>query len=102
MAWIEVIEPERAEGALKAEYQQGVQRAGKVYTIVKIQGLNPRVLHAATDLHGDHALALGSDPRGTGMLATVVSWGITASIERALTERISVPNAATRFSPSPS
>ncbi len=47
MAWIEVIEPERAEGALKDEYEQGVRRAGKVYNIVKIQGLNPRTLHAS-------------------------------------------------------
>ena len=75
MAWIEVIEPERAEGSLKEEYEQALQRAGKVYNIVKIQSLNPRVLHSSmqayvTIMHSPSELTRAERE----MLATVVSW----------------------------
>ena len=74
MAWIEVIEPERAEGALKEEYEHGVQRAGKVYNILKIQSLNPRILHSSMQAY----LAIMHSPSELTraereMLATVVS-----------------------------
>lgn len=51
MAWIRTIEPHEAEGPLREEYEQAVQRAGKVYNIVKLQSLNPATLHASLQLY---------------------------------------------------
>jgi len=75
MAWIGVIEPAEATGELKAEYDKALQRAGKVFNIVKVQGLNLRTLRASMDLY----LATMHGPSGLSraereMLATVVSW----------------------------
>jgi alkylhydroperoxidase family enzyme len=70
-----MIEPEAAGGELKAEYEQALQRAGKVFNILKIQSLNPPVLHASMQMY----LATMYGPSGLSraereMLATVVSW----------------------------
>lgn len=75
MAWIKVIEPEEASGEIKGEYDKAVRRAGRVFNIVKIQGLNPRTLRASMDLY----LATMHAPSGLSraereMIATVVSW----------------------------
>ncbi len=75
MAWIKMIEPGEAEGELRQEYSAAVQRAGKVFNILKIQSLNPATLHASMDLY----LASMYGPSGLSrvereMLATVVSW----------------------------
>jgi alkylhydroperoxidase family enzyme len=74
MAWIETIDPRDAEGALKAEYDAAVARAGKVYQILRIQSLNPATLHHSMALykaamHG----ASGLSRVEREMLATVVS-----------------------------
>jgi alkylhydroperoxidase family enzyme len=75
MAWIRTIEPQDAEGELKREYDKAAGRAGKVFNILKIQSLNPRTLHASTDLY----LATMHAPSGLSraereLLGTVVSW----------------------------
>lgn len=75
MAWIKVIEPEEATGELKTEYDAAVQRAGKVFNILKIQSLNPQSLHASMQMY----LASMYGPSGLTraereMLGTVVSW----------------------------
>lgn len=74
MAWIKIVEPEEATGALKREYDQAVRRAGRVYNIIKVQSLNPATLHASTGLY---AAALHGPSRLSRtereMLATVVS-----------------------------
>ena len=74
MAYIQVIEPEAAEGALQAEYASAVERAGKVFNILKIQSLNAPALHASMHLyqatmHGPSGLSRADRE----MLATVVS-----------------------------
>jgi len=74
MAWIRTIEPEAATGQLKAEYDAAEKRAGKVFNIVKLQSLNPTVLHASMEMY----LATMHGPSGLSrvereMLATVVS-----------------------------
>ena len=51
MAFINIIEPENAKGALKAEYDAAVNRAGKVFNILKVQSLNPTTLRASMDLY---------------------------------------------------
>jgi len=75
MAWITMVEPEEATGGLKAEYEQAVKRAGKVFNILKVQSLNPPVLHQSMQMY----LATMHGPSGLSraereMLATVVSW----------------------------
>ncbi len=75
MPWIKTVEPQEAEGELKAEYDRAVERAGKVFNILKIQSLNPATLHASMELY----LATMHAPSGLTraereLLATVVSW----------------------------
>ncbi|MGO8813147.1 MAG: carboxymuconolactone decarboxylase family protein [Terriglobia bacterium] len=75
MPWIKVIEPEDATGDLKREYDEAVQRAGKVFNILKVQSLNPGALRASMQLY--RATMFG--PSGLSradreMMATVVSW----------------------------
>ena len=75
MAWIKMVEPEEASGELKEEYDRAVRRAGKVFNILKVQSLNPRVLHASMEIY----LAAMYGPSGLTraereMLGTVVSW----------------------------
>ena len=74
MAYIQVIEPEAADGALQAEYASAVGRAGKVFNILKIQSLNAPVLRAsmalyAAAMHGPSGLSRAERE----MMATVVS-----------------------------
>jgi len=75
MAWIKVVEPEQATGELKTQYDAAVDRAGKVFNILKVQSLNPLALEASMQMY--HATMYG--PSGLSraereMMATVVSW----------------------------
>lgn len=75
MAWIKVVEPEEATGALKQEYDAALERAGKVFNILRVQSLNPHALMASMQMY--RATMFG--PSGLAraereMLATVVSW----------------------------
>ena len=75
MAWIKVVEPEDATGELKQQYDEAVERAGKVYNILRVQSLNPQTLKASMEIY--KATMYG--PSGLSraereMLATVVSW----------------------------
>jgi alkylhydroperoxidase family enzyme len=45
MSWIRTIPPEEAQGPLKREYEAAARRAGRVFHILRIQSLNPAVLH---------------------------------------------------------
>ena len=75
MAWIKMVEPAEAAGELKAEYEQAVKRAGKVFNILKIQSLNPRTLRASMELYLATMHAPSGLTRGEReLLATVVSW----------------------------
>ncbi len=74
MAWIKTISVDQAEGPLAQAYQETISRAGRVYEIVKLQGLNPPVLqssmaHYINIMH--RASPLSRIQRE--MLATVVS-----------------------------
>ncbi len=51
MAWIKVIRPGEATGALKREYDIAVRRAGRVYQILQIQSLNPAALRASMQVY---------------------------------------------------
>jgi len=75
MSWIRTIDPSQAHGLLKTIYDTAVRRAGKVFGILRIQSLRPKVLHASTQLY----VELMHSPEGAlsrarrEMIATVVS-----------------------------
>ena len=49
--WIRVIEPEKAQGELKAFYDELVLRRGKVSNIMKCQSLNLKAMKSHLDLY---------------------------------------------------
>ena len=51
MAWIRTVEPADAEGALAPIYTAAMQRAGRVFGIVRLMSLEPRVLQASMGLY---------------------------------------------------
>jgi alkylhydroperoxidase family enzyme len=51
MPHIRLIEVEEAKGRLAAEYQAAIERAGKVFNIVKAMCLNPLVLNRSMALY---------------------------------------------------
>ena len=74
MPHIRLIDPEDAEGLLAGEYAAAVERAGKVFNIVRSMSLNPAVLSRSMELY--KAIMFG--PSGLTrqereLLATVVS-----------------------------
>jgi alkylhydroperoxidase family enzyme len=48
---IRLIDVEEATGALAAEYEAAIARAGKVFNIVKAMCLNPRTLGRSMELY---------------------------------------------------
>ena len=75
MAWIKVIEPQEATGELKQEYDAAVQRAGKVFNILKVQSLNPAALQVSMQMYRTTMFGPSGLSRAEReMLATVVSW----------------------------
>lgn len=75
MSWIQLIQPEQATGLLKRCYDAAMQRAGRVWNIVRAMSPNPPVLKASMDFY--LALMYGPSPlsrRQRELLAVVVSW----------------------------
>lgn len=74
MAWIRTIPPGEATGELKQHYDAAIERAGRVFNIVRLQSLNPRALGASIELYRTLLLGPSSLSRPLReMLATVVS-----------------------------
>ena len=74
MAHIALIEPADATGPLKAEYDAAVERAGKVFNILKSMSLQPHVLTASMALYRE--IMFGPSPlsrQERELIATVVS-----------------------------
>ena len=74
MAHIRLVEPHEASGALKAQYDAAIARAGRVWNIVKTMSPNPPVLDASMRLYG--AVMKGESPLTRvqrELLAVVVS-----------------------------
>ena len=74
MAHIRLIDEDEADGLLREEYDAAIERAGKVFNILKAMSLNPRVLRASMDLYkeimfGESALSR----QERELLATVAS-----------------------------
>jgi alkylhydroperoxidase family enzyme len=74
MPWIRTVGLDRATGYLKKQLEAAVARAGRVWHIVGIMSLNPRVLGTSMDFYA--AVMYGRSPLSRGqreMLAVVVS-----------------------------
>ncbi|MFQ3248019.1 MAG: putative peroxidase-related enzyme [Arenicella sp.] len=74
MSVIEIIEPEQAEGELKAIYDELVRSRGKVAEVHKIQSLNPKTITSHMDLY--MSVMFGQSPLKRvhrEMMAVVVS-----------------------------
>ena len=71
---IRLIPEDEADGLLKEEYDAAVERAGKVFNILKSMSLNPPVLRASMELY--RAIMFGESGlsrRERELLATVTS-----------------------------
>jgi len=75
MAWIETIPPERASGLLARLYDEALRRAGKVFGILRVQSVRPRVLQSSTRLYVEimHSTESGLSRVQREMIATAVS-----------------------------
>lgn len=74
MARIRTIPPEEATDLLKKEYDEAVRRAGRVFNIIRLQSLNPRVLGASVALYKAIMFGPSSLSRADReMIATTVS-----------------------------
>lgn len=51
MAWIREIAVEEARGLLARLYAEALKRAGKVYNVLGVQSLQPKVMQASTMLY---------------------------------------------------
>lgn len=49
--WIETVAPEQAQGLLATLYKAAIERAGKVFSILRIQSLRPETLRISTLLY---------------------------------------------------
>jgi alkylhydroperoxidase family enzyme len=74
VAHLRLISEEDADGLLKEEYEAAVERAGKVFNILKSMSLNPPVLKASMELY--KAIMFGESGlsrKERELLATVTS-----------------------------
>jgi alkylhydroperoxidase family enzyme len=71
---IRLIEEDEAEGPLREEYDAALERAGKVFNIVKAMSLRPAVLQASIALYREVMFGeSGLSRRERELLATVTS-----------------------------
>jgi alkylhydroperoxidase family enzyme len=74
MPWIHTVPEGEAEGIVRREYDAALKRAGKVFYVVSIQSLRPRVLRASMSLYQALMIDEGALPRWVReLLAVVVS-----------------------------
>lgn len=75
MAWVRTVEPSRASGLLKRLYDAAERRAGKIFNILRIQSLRPKVLRSSTQLYIEvmHSAEGGLTRAQREMIATAVS-----------------------------
>jgi alkylhydroperoxidase family enzyme len=74
VAWIKTISVEEAKGDLQREYAAAIERAGRVWNIVKLMSLNPRTMRASMDVYLSAMHAPSDLTRAQReMLAVVVS-----------------------------
>ena len=74
MPWIKQISIEEASGLLKAQFDAALRRAGRVWNIVHVMSINPRLLHDSIAFYA--SAMMGESPLSRAqreMLAVVVS-----------------------------
>lgn len=49
--WIETVAPDQATGLLAKLYEAALDRAGKVFSILRIQSPRPQILRLSTQLY---------------------------------------------------
>ncbi len=74
MAWIRTVPKNEAEGLLRGIYEAAERRAGKVWNIVSLGSLRPKVVQAFLALYQEVMFAPSGLSRAEReLLATVVS-----------------------------
>jgi alkylhydroperoxidase family enzyme len=74
VAYIRLIEEAEADGLLAEEYEAAVERAGKVFNILKAMSLRPGVLRASMALYSEIMFGeSGLSRQERELLATVAS-----------------------------
>jgi uncharacterized peroxidase-related enzyme len=74
VAYIQLIDEAEAEGLLKEQYDAAVERAGKVFNILKAMSLRPAVLRSSMELYKEIMFGeSGLSRRERELLATVSS-----------------------------
>jgi len=74
VAYVRLIDEGDAEGLLAEQYNAAVERAGKVFNIVKAMSLRPGVLRASMALYGEIMFGeSGLSRKERELLATVAS-----------------------------
>jgi len=72
--YIRLVDESEADGLLAEEYEAAVERAGKVFNILKAMSLRPRVLRASIELYREIMFGeSGLSRRERELLATVAS-----------------------------
>ena len=74
MSWIQRVPVEEATGLLKRQFDDAMERAGRIWNIVRVQSVNPLALDAGMRFYA--AVMKGASPLSRmqrEMLATVVS-----------------------------
>jgi len=51
VAWIDTVPPDRASGLLKRLYDAAIKRSGRIYNIIRLQSIRPKVLRCSTQLY---------------------------------------------------
>jgi uncharacterized peroxidase-related enzyme len=74
LPYIRLIDEREAEGPLREEYDAAVERAGKVFNILKAMSLRPAVLKASMELYREIMFGeSGLSRQERELLATVAS-----------------------------
>jgi len=72
--YIRLIDEDGAEGLLRQEYETAIERAGKVFNILKAMSLRPAVLRASMELYREIMFGeSGLSRQERELLATVAS-----------------------------
>jgi alkylhydroperoxidase family enzyme len=74
LAYIRLIDEDEADGPLREEYGAAIERAGKVFNILKAMSLRPAVLQASMALYREIMFGVsGLSRQERELLATVAS-----------------------------
>ena len=73
MAFIRPIPPEKATGTLKRLYDAAVERAGRVFNIIRMFSLRPAVLRSSLGLYRDTMFGASDLTRAEREMVAVVT-----------------------------